>query len=355
MADEQYRWLDRETAERLLSGEPLEAVEGADRDRAEHLARTLGALSATPPLTSDELPGEAAAMAAFRKARAERADAAAARAAAVGQDAPGVTGGGLVRFKGSGDGGSGTARRPRKARPVRLALAAVLTVGMVGGVAVAAGTGVLRAPFDGDEPEPGASVPDDATPRERPLVSPSPSDDVQGGTTPEGPPDGTSTGGADDRGRDEPDGDGSRKQDSGDGAGRSGEDHGAIASACRDLRDGKRLDADRGRALREAAGGSRVWTYCQGVLSPADPRSGQRENDERTSQGNGNSQGNGGNGNGNGNGAGAGRGGHGRDQNRDQDKADRQAGSQGEQNPGKKAGGQAGKQGDGGGGAGHGR
>ena len=98
MADEQYRWLDRETAERLLSGEPLGAVEGAGRDQAEHLARTLGALSATPPLTSDELPGEAAAVAAFRKARAERADAAAAPGATGGRAAADGSDTGLVRI-----------------------------------------------------------------------------------------------------------------------------------------------------------------------------------------------------------------------------------------------------------------
>ncbi|MFF6915917.1 hypothetical protein [Streptomyces sp. NPDC012466] len=330
MADEQYRWLDRETAERLLSGEPLEAVDGDGGDQAEHLARTLGALSATPPLTSDELPGEAAAVAAFRKARAERADAVAARAATGGQDAPGVTDAGLVRIGSPGDGGTGTARRPRRARPARLALAAVLAVGMVGGVAVAAGTGVLGTPFGGDEPDPGASVSADVTPPERPLVSPSPNDDAQRGTTPGDVPDGSSTGGADAQGREEPDGEADRKPDSGGGADRPGDDHGAIASACRDLRDGKRLDADRRRALRDAAGGARVWKYCEGVLSSADSRSGQRRNDERTDQGRHH-------GNGNGTGKGAGRSGHhDRGQDREQDEADRKAGQQAGEQGGKK-------------------
>ncbi|MDF3149711.1 hypothetical protein PBV88_53320, partial [Streptomyces sp. T21Q-yed] len=65
MADEQYRWLDRETAERLLRGESLEAVDAADRDQAEQLAKTLESLTVEPPLSSAELPGEAAALAAF--------------------------------------------------------------------------------------------------------------------------------------------------------------------------------------------------------------------------------------------------------------------------------------------------
>ncbi|MEU7253325.1 hypothetical protein AB0A87_35185, partial [Streptomyces sp. NPDC045251] len=77
MADEQDRWLDRETAEILLRGESLEAVDPAARDRAERLAEALGALTAPPVPASEELPGEAAALAAFRKARAERADEAA--------------------------------------------------------------------------------------------------------------------------------------------------------------------------------------------------------------------------------------------------------------------------------------
>lgn len=73
MADEQDGWLDRETAEILLRGESLKAVDPAVRDRAERLAETLDALAAYPAPTSGELPGEAAALAAFRKARADDA------------------------------------------------------------------------------------------------------------------------------------------------------------------------------------------------------------------------------------------------------------------------------------------
>ncbi|MEV7062383.1 hypothetical protein AB0N97_06230 [Streptomyces collinus] len=326
MADEQYRWLDRETAERLLSGEPPGAVEGAGRDQAEHLARTLGALSAKPPLTSDELPGEAAAVAAFRKARAERADARAARAATGGQDAAGTTDAGLVRIGSPGGSGGGSARRPRWARPARFALAAVLAVGMAGGVALAAGTGALRAPFGGDEPDPGASVSAAATHPERPLVSPSPSDAVQGGSTPEDAPGGSSTGGSGTRDR------GERRDDAApkpkDREGRSGDHRREITSACRDLRDGKRLDPDRRRALRDAADGLRVGKYCKGVLSPAGPRSGERRHDDRADQGRHH-------------GKGADRG---RDQDRKQDrkqdkaerKSDRQADRKADQRSGKK-------------------
>ncbi len=280
MADEQYWWLDRETAERLLSGEPPEAVDGAPPGEAERLAAALRALSASPPLTSDELPGEAAAMAAFRKARAERADTGAAPADDGGQARTGVADAGLVRIATQRGSGSGDVRRPRRARPARLALAAVLAVGMAGGAAVAAGTGALKAPFGNDDPHPGSSVSAAATPPERPLVSPSPSDAAQGGSTPDDTPSGGSTGGAGDTGRDAAGDDPASKPDSGDRGDRPGDSRGKIAAACRDLRDGKRLDADRGRALRDAAGGSRVWKYCKGVLSGSGGRSGERQDED---------------------------------------------------------------------------
>ncbi|GGY02391.1 hypothetical protein [Streptomyces djakartensis] len=285
MADEQYRWLDRETAERLLSGEPLEAVDGAAGDRAERLARTLGALSAPPPLTSEELPGEAAALAAFRKARAERPDAGAARTGAGGHSGDTVADAGLVRIGTPRGSGSGDVRRPRRARPARLALAAVLAVGMVGGVAVAAGTGVLRAPFGGDEPHPpGASVSAAVTPPERPLVSPSPGAGGQGGSGPGASPGDASTGDARDPGRTEAHDDTAPQPGSGDENGGPGDGRRKLASACRDLRDGKRLTADRRHALRDAADGTRVWRYCKGLLAGADGRSAQRH-DEDAGQG----------------------------------------------------------------------
>ncbi|MFI6371955.1 hypothetical protein [Streptomyces sp. NPDC050546] len=282
MADEQYRWLDRETAERLLSGESLEAVDGVDRGQAERLAGALGALSASPPLTSEELPGEAAAMAAFRKVRAERADAAVALAASgttAGQAADAVVDAGLVRIGTARGSGPGDVRRPRWARPARLALAAVLAVGMVGGVAVAAGTGVLT-PFGGDEPDPGASVSAAVSPPQRPLESPSPSDEVQGGATPDDAPSGPAAGGAGGSGRGETRENATPRPGSGERQDRPGDSRRKITSACRDLRDGKRLDADRRRALRDAAGGTRVWKYCKGVLSTTGSGSADRDDED---------------------------------------------------------------------------
>ncbi|MFD5540839.1 extensin, partial [Streptomyces sp. NPDC127079] len=117
MADEQYTWLNGETAERLLRGESLEAVDESARDQAERLAARLGALSARATAADTELPGEEAAVAAFRKAREsaeeERTDAWRPGAAGQGVDA------GLFRLGGGGGGGGPPPRAPtpNKHRP----------------------------------------------------------------------------------------------------------------------------------------------------------------------------------------------------------------------------------------------
>jgi hypothetical protein len=272
MADEQDRWLDRETAEILLRGESLEAVDPAVRDRAERLAGALGALSGPPAATSEELPGEAAALAAFRKVRAERADGAARASAAPGSGRAGTArppaDAGLVRIGGRGD----DARRPRWSRPLRLGLAAALTVGMVGGAAVAAGTGVLPTPFEDTRPQPAATV--SAPSPDRPLVSPPP-DGARGGAVPGG-----STTGAPERGgaRNGAEGGTAHDRDQGHDAGSdadgrrttggSGDSRRTLLASCRDVRAGQQLDGIRRRALKEAAGGAaRVGAYCRNLLA----------------------------------------------------------------------------------------
>ncbi|MGW1612705.1 hypothetical protein ACWCQZ_25420 [Streptomyces sp. NPDC002285] len=272
MADEQYRWLDREIAERLLRGESLEAVDPVDRDQAERLAKTLEALTAEPPLSSTELPGEAAALAAFRAARAGRDT----ESATVGQgsasggpedrDAPdaGPVDVGLVRI-GCADNG---VRRPRWARPVRLGLAAALAVGMIGGVAVAAGTGVLTSPFVEDEGGRPAATVSAPAPPERPLFSPSPEGGVRGGPTPDddsrAPTDPGTTEGS------EPGGPAPDRGSAPDRDKAAGGWWKVVTAYCRDLSDGRDLSNDRRRALERAAGGSeRVRKYCAGVLKAA--------------------------------------------------------------------------------------
>ncbi|MDV6288606.1 hypothetical protein R2F25_14465 [Streptomyces sp. UP1A-1] len=259
MADEQDRWLDRETAEILLRGESLEAVDPAARDRAERLAEALGALAAAPAPTSEEMPGEAAALAAFRKVRAERADeAAAARSGRVRGAAAPPADAGLIRI-GPRDEGS---RRPRRRRPLHLGLAAALTVGMVGGVAVAAANGVLPRPFPGAGPDTAVTGSAAASP-DRPTTSPSPLDGLRGGSIPTGPTSGTTGAPGRDGSADGTAGDTGADRDSA-----GGTDRPALTASCRDVRAGRDLGDVRERALKEAAGGSsKVDVYCRNLLA----------------------------------------------------------------------------------------
>ncbi|MGW0819868.1 hypothetical protein [Streptomyces sp. NPDC002845] len=279
MADEHYKWLDRDAAERLLRGEPLEAVDADTRAQADRLAGALDALSAEVPPADSELRGEEAALAAFRKARAELAD-----------EDPALKSGrrghrhastfpadsGLVRL---GRPGRPT-RRARLVRPVRYGMAAALAAGMIGGVAVAAGSGALPTPFRDDSPRPAASV-SAAVPPDRPLVSP-PAGESEGGArsepTPDGSADGSSGNGtSNDTARGNPDGTGRPVPDGfANGQGRSPAWRNGILSSCRDMSDGKSLDADRRRNLEKAAGGTatgRVKKYCDGVLNNQSDRS----------------------------------------------------------------------------------
>ncbi|MFG2996279.1 hypothetical protein [Streptomyces sp. NPDC048340] len=168
MADERNRWLDRAAAERLLRGEP--AVPGADHDarvRAERLRAALGEL-AGPPHAGAELPGEAAALAAFRAARGE-APAARAAAAAFGSGEPvvelsprslaAVHEAAAASGSASGSASEPGTRRVRRIRPVRFGLAAALASVAFGGLAAAAGAGLLDGTrHDSAGPAPAVSV-----------------------------------------------------------------------------------------------------------------------------------------------------------------------------------------------------
>ncbi|WP_314221148.1 hypothetical protein [Streptomyces zaehneri] len=291
MADKQDRWLDRETAERLLRGESpdnaVDAVDAVAREEAERLARTLGALAAlaAEPLPADEeLPGEAAALAAFRKAHADRADLAG-RAGPAGLDG-GTTAAAAGRLRVTHDADAGLVRiggrvpesgRPaRWSRPVRLGLAAALAAGMVGGVA--AGTGVLPTPFDGAEPaRPVASVSAPVAPDEHALVPPTP--DASGGDEDPATPDGgTGDTGREDAGNGKADGAPSATPDP------SGTWPTGVASSCRDLSAGRTLDTGRRQTLERLAGGpARLSKYCAGVLDGT--AAGNSRGDDRTPNG----------------------------------------------------------------------
>lgn len=285
MADEDYRWLDRDAAERLLSGEPIDgtAIDSTDqhaREQAAQLAKALAALAAddragsvVPADISSELPGEAAALAAFRAAHGPKARTASTRVGA----------GDSVHI-----GRSAAPSRPaRWARPVRYGLAAVLAGCMIGGVAVAAGTGVLPSPFgERNKPGPAASASSVASPE--PLASPSDGassspdvepDDVT--TTPEDP---SREPGSSAPPQDTEDSEGASKGGAGTTQPGSGDPQSEdeakdwyrkVVSACRDYRSGE-LQGEKRRRLEEAAKGPRrVTEFCGRVLDGSGSDRGQ--------------------------------------------------------------------------------
>ncbi|MER8154782.1 hypothetical protein [Streptomyces sp. NPDC094472] len=152
--DHRYSWLDDSAAERLLRGEPVEGQPGAPDGRgdesyaeAERLAAVLSAVAGAgrpaAPSDASALPGEEAAMAAFRAARVE------AEADAVAE--PGVTRRPqrIRQFR---------ERQPRLRRPLRAGMIAMVAGCALGGFAVAAAAGVLPTPFGPSHHTPGPSV-----------------------------------------------------------------------------------------------------------------------------------------------------------------------------------------------------
>ncbi|MGW0530628.1 hypothetical protein [Streptomyces sp. NPDC003032] len=283
MADEQDKWLDRDAAERLLRGEPLEGVDPHARVQADRLAQALGALAATDRpdapgegAASAELPGEAAALAAFRAARAAGSDSAEAghRSAAYATSAHEAAAAETVRRSRAAD----RPRPSRWGRPVRLGLAAALAGCMVGGVAVAAGTGVLPSPFGRhDGPSPAASASPVASTPEEPRVSPSdearqPSEELLPDDT-TAPDDGptreprTHTPPEAEAGGDHSDGATRLPGDEGTPGADGGKNwYRRVVAACRDHRSGA-LQGEKRRRLEEAAKGhSRVEEFCGRVL-----------------------------------------------------------------------------------------
>ncbi|MET9481067.1 hypothetical protein [Streptomyces sp. NPDC006638] len=73
MADGRDQWLDKDVAERLLRGERVDAVDGLDGVRAKRLSDALRDMADVTYANDAELPGEAAALAAYRRAAAARA------------------------------------------------------------------------------------------------------------------------------------------------------------------------------------------------------------------------------------------------------------------------------------------
>ncbi|MGW1276438.1 hypothetical protein ACWD4V_05690 [Streptomyces tsukubensis] len=299
MADDRNEWLDQVTAERLMRGEPVcnfgELGELGEPARAE-AARLAGALrSVAAPETRGaqhpgvELPGEAAAMAAFRAATAA-----------------GSSDSGVVRLAPRAP---GAAREPRGSRragyrgklsaPFRLGVVAVVAGFAFGGVAVASGADFLPSPFDGADPSAtGTSV--SAGPGELPDATPR----TPGGPAPEGVPPGVTGTPSSSPAR--------PVEGTGIGAppkpGVKGASAQRMVKACREYRSGAPRPQVRALLERMAKDPAQVPAYCGAVLAAgADTHPGAGSGVSRGSQGQANGAGNG-NGAGNANGGGKGKG-----------------------------------------------
>ncbi|MEV1024450.1 hypothetical protein [Streptomyces sp. NPDC050264] len=289
MADEHDTWLDRDAAERLLRGEPLRAVTDDDIRRARRLVSTFDALTALPAGPDGELPGEDAALKAFREAGAvsavddavDRSGTVTARTDRAGRSGRSIGPGphriGATGALGGAEPGRGAVGGPRWGRPVRFGLAAALAACMAGGVAVGAGTGVLPSPFGGNgDPAPAASVSGMASP-DQPLASPPPDDTDRDEVVPDGSasPDGAGSPSAGNNGnrpeRPEskdstrtPDPDATRNGNASEGVRRR------LIEACLRYRGGE-LGADERRRLRDSAkrygrSAADIGRFCDRVL-----------------------------------------------------------------------------------------
>ncbi|GHJ94778.1 hypothetical protein SNE510_42970 [Streptomyces sp. NE5-10] len=273
MADERYQWLDPEAAERLLRGEPVDPADPAARTRAAALADALDAARASAaPVPGAPLAGEEAALTAFRTATAARAAARAAAPAAVSAD--------LGRVRLTAAPGAGR----RWGRSLRYGLAAALAAVTVGGVAVAAGTGVL--PLGDREPSRTVTAAETATPPD-PRATPSagtenhpdpsrdaghPADTHAPGASPTARPDATASGETPGRGPAEPT---AGQRDDTEGERRT--------RACREYRAGRLGAADRRRLSGALRAGDSLRAYCDRLLAagtPVDEKGGGEDGDK---------------------------------------------------------------------------
>ncbi|MEU8697434.1 hypothetical protein AB0C61_07055 [Streptomyces sp. NPDC048680] len=314
MADEHYEWLDKEAAERLLRGEPVDPADGRPEQDARRLAAALDAAARSARPATGELPGEEAALAAFRAAPrsasgTRSASARTGRVPAAGLDGMGETGmlapvhiGRATSGNGSGSAGFRGGRPSRWSRPIRFGLVASLACCAIGGVAVAAGTGVLPGPFGRHTPSPATSVSAAASPEELgsgltaddgtpeppsgsasaesvPPKTPDPA--RSGGKSTAGPgssgPTAPAAGGGTGTGKHEDPAGGSSDAaggKDGDAAGKpdtsqddpSGAWYAKTLKACRAYRDGKLDDARRRRLEALAKGARNLDRFCDRML-----------------------------------------------------------------------------------------
>ncbi|MFH8515005.1 hypothetical protein ACH4CE_07755 [Streptomyces gelaticus] len=316
MADERYEWLDKDAAERLLRGEPVDPVGGQSCTDAERLVAALDAAARAARPAAGELPGEAAALAAFRTATHAARTRTRTNAQVKGgaKKAGGPAGAELpepVRIAAASVGSVSSAapgrlRASRWSRPVRFGLVASLAGCALGGVAVAAGTGMLSGPFGGHTPLPASSVSAEATPEE--LGSGLTEEEAPKSAPPASPGTGTSPPPADPSapagdparggsGRAKKDGGGERRPGGAEtgSAGRpengelpenSGNDgsgawYAKAFKACRDYRDGKLNDAQRRKLEALAKGAHNLDLFCDRVIEGSGRnQNGQNDTDE---------------------------------------------------------------------------
>ncbi|MFD9477097.1 MULTISPECIES: hypothetical protein [Streptomyces] len=317
MADERNRWLDEAAAEKLLRGEPVEPVgPAADQHARGEAARLRAALDALggvggvngPLRAGTELPGEAAAVAAFRTARGGARPSAAPPLAAASAE-PLIDLGRVL-----------PAPAPRRRRAVSFGLAAALASVAVGGLAAAAGAGLLeRSRHDsagpgpamsvsaGEDPAPGTgSGAPSAGPKPTPTPLPSgsnttaatgtaqpPGTDGRAATPGTGQGAGTSPGssatagpGKDRQGGTGATGgiggkDGDRDTFGGGDTGgrdrdRDGDNRLKVADLCTEFKAGRLDEARRERLSRLANGLTRIPDYCKSVLDDGGSGGGKR-------------------------------------------------------------------------------
>ncbi|MCQ8769323.1 hypothetical protein [Streptomyces telluris] len=282
------------------SGGPADPVRGTRPEghavppEAERLVATLRSLVPPPAPAGQPLPGEDAALAAFRAARAAAAAPAFAAVPERAVPEPAVQLGAPATRPAAGRG------LLTRWRPVKAALAMALAGCAIGGVAVAAGAGVLPGPFGGSGGHPaaapsvsafgdehaGSASPDGSrspggTPSRGPDGSPSRGGKPDGSGSPT-PGSGRSSAPAD---RDRPGDSASPSQrpgrdetDKGDDARRDGTKAGPLATRlCRDYLAAQKarggVDEDSVRTLERAAGlgnNADLRTFCENVVKAAD-------------------------------------------------------------------------------------
>ncbi|MER7395945.1 hypothetical protein ABT381_10555 [Streptomyces sp. NPDC000151] len=276
MADDRYSWLDKNAAESLLRGERVDAGGGFGADELNDLLNAAAVAGAHPPADAP-LPGEEAAAAAFRQASAGRStrDTAAAGGAARATAEDGIP---VVRSV-PGGGASRTTERTRIGRPFRRGLAVALAGCALGGVAVAAGTGVLPTPFYGGHADPSPSATAAVTPSLLESQGPGADASDDAGRSPDASPDSsapatpTSPGSSDGTPTPGHKGGGASKDPlpqltpGGGGLGTgTAKRRAAVLALCRDYEAGRTSPGDRRRLERAVGGAEKLHALCKQYL-----------------------------------------------------------------------------------------